>query len=148
MTDAVRAPWTVLRIVRRIDAPRETVFRAWTQVELFRQWFGPVVGSTPSTEFDAREGGAFRVAMKVPGMPVVFATGTFREIKQPERLVFDFGWERVPGDPADTRVTVEFHDRGSTTELVLTQERFPRRWERAFHLFGWSACFRRLRRLV
>ena len=93
----------MLRIVRTIDAPRETVFRAWTEVELFRQWFGPVAGSTPSVEFDAREGGAFRVAMKVPGTPVVFAMGTFREINPPERLVFDFGWERVPGHPADTR---------------------------------------------
>lgn len=148
MTDAGRPAWAVLRIVRTIDAPRETVFRAWTEVELFRQWFGPVAGSTPSVEFDAREGGAFRVAMKVPGTPVVFAMGTFREINPPERLVFDFGWERVPGHPADTRVTVEFHDRGSATELVLTQERFPRRWEQTFHRVGWSACFKRLDRLT
>lgn len=138
----------MLRVARTIEASREAVFEAWTDAELFGQWFGPVVGSSPSVAVDARAGGGFRVAMKTPGVPVIYAVGTFHEVRPPERLVFDLRWEHFRGDPADTRVTVEFHERGSSTEVVVTQQRFPRRWERTFHRIGWGASLRRLARVA
>jgi uncharacterized protein YndB with AHSA1/START domain len=47
----------VVQITRRFPVPREAVFSAWTEPELFRQWFTPPDGISPSAELDVRPGG-------------------------------------------------------------------------------------------
>jgi uncharacterized protein YndB with AHSA1/START domain len=63
-------------------------------------------------------------------------------MSRPDRLVFTWGWEG--GLPADTVVTIEFHPRGSATEVVLTHTRFPTEAYRDEHLKGWAGCLDRL----
>jgi uncharacterized protein YndB with AHSA1/START domain len=77
--------------------------------------------------------------------------GRYVEISPPERLVFTFGWENFPTvhvDPDATTVTVEFHERGDGTEVVLTHERQPSHRIRAFHSYGWKGSLRKLGALL
>jgi uncharacterized protein YndB with AHSA1/START domain len=153
--------WTVLQVRRTFAAPRERVFEAWLDPELLRQWLTGPRGRSPHAEVDARVGGGFRISMTsrfgdlwalLPGQTgVVYMVGRYLEITCPERLVFTVGWEEFPTihlDREATTVTVEFHERGEETELVLTHERQPSRRVRAFHSYGWKGSLRKLDRVL
>jgi uncharacterized protein YndB with AHSA1/START domain len=155
------AGWTVLQLRRTFEAPRERVFQAWIDPELLRQWLTGPGGKSPHAEVDARVGGEFRITMTSPvGQALrrlssyqgyAHMVGRYREITPPERLVFTVGWEDFPTvhmDREASTVTVEFHEKGDQTELVLTHERQPNRRIRAFHRIGWSASLRKLDKVV
>lgn len=55
-----------LVLTRDIDAPREKLFRAWTQPELLKQWFAPLPFTTPHAELDVRPGGSSVIVMRGP----------------------------------------------------------------------------------
>ncbi|MBI3127030.1 MAG: SRPBCC domain-containing protein [Candidatus Tectomicrobia bacterium] len=131
-----------LRLVRTFEAPRERVFRAWTDPEALKEWYGPDGWSTPSAEVDLRAGGGYRITMKGPEGEEIRLSGTFREVRPPERLVYTWNWEKFHldlGGLGETLVTVEFHERGGATELILTHERFPRAETRDLHGGGWAS---------
>ncbi len=75
-------------ITREIDAPRELVFKAWTDARQLAQWWGPRGFTNPVCEWDARPGKAIRVVMRAPNGNEHPMGGEFREIVPPERLVF------------------------------------------------------------
>jgi uncharacterized protein YndB with AHSA1/START domain len=122
-----------LVIERVFDAPPEQVWRAWTEPEHIKQWWGPKDFTAPSIESDFREGGSYLWAMKSPDGTTYWSTGTFHEIVAPERLVVtdSFADEQgnvVPpshygmeGDhPMEGRVTVTFEELdGDRTKLTL-----------------------------
>jgi uncharacterized protein YndB with AHSA1/START domain len=66
--------------------------------------------------------------------------GTYREVTPPEKLVFTWTWEDTPGF-GETQVTVDFHERGTFTEVVLTHEFFPDSVACQHHTEGWNGCF-------
>jgi uncharacterized protein YndB with AHSA1/START domain len=134
---------TFLHLRRTFAARREDVFRAWTEADLFSQWFKAPQGSS-SVDIDARPGGTFRVEMKSPVAPTVRAAGTYLEVLPPERLVFTLTWDGFPFDAGETLVTVEFVARGEMTEVALIHERQPSRLVHVAHWMGWRACLRRL----
>lgn len=146
MATAEPAAGTTLHISRVIDAPRERVFHAWTDPELVPQWFGVRVPRASAAELDLRVGGTFRIGGKNPlGGGGWRCVGTYLEVVPPERLVYTFGWEgRGLSNMGESLVTVEFRDRGDTTEIVLTHERNPTRGVRAYHSFGWRSSLKRL----
>lgn len=128
-----------LRLTRVFNAPREKVWRAWTDPEEMKHWFGPKGYTTPRIEMDFRPGGHYRIAMQPPEGEVFYLNGVFQEIRPPERLAYTFQWEKGTWDYPETLVTVEFRDRGAQTELVLTQERFPEEKMRDDHGGGWTS---------
>lgn len=68
MANPKTSPATTLRVARSFAAPREKVFRAWTDPEELKKWFGPVGYSTLIAEVDLRVGGKYRLGMrKLPG---------------------------------------------------------------------------------
>src|ERR1700722_3962453 len=69
-----------LKITRVFDAPREVVFKAWTDPKLLAQWWGPKGFTNPVCELDARPGGAIRVHMRGPDGTVYPMGGMFHEI--------------------------------------------------------------------
>lgn len=73
--------------------------------------------------------------------------GTYREVDPPKRLAYTWRWESDPDSP-DTLVTVEFRDRGGSTDVVLTHELFPNEEARRQHDQGWTACLEKLAQLV
>ena len=140
---------TTLQISRTFAAPRQKVFEAWTEPEKLNQWLCRVTAghSTKLLEMDVRVGGRYRLEVTNPDGTRVLLSGTYREIKSPERLVFTWQWEGDP-DFGETLVTVDFHARGSSTELVLTHERFLNRERRDRHAAGWNGCFDTLKELL
>jgi uncharacterized protein YndB with AHSA1/START domain len=138
-----------LNLTRTYSAPRDDVFRAWTEPEALKRWFAPSDEfSTPIAEVDLRVGGAYRIGMKPPDQEDMFiVVGTYREVQPPERLVFTWSWEEGI-DVGETLVTVEFRDLGDSTEVVLTHELFPNEQARDKHIEGWSGCLERLEKIL
>ena len=113
-------------IVRVFDAPRELVFKAWTEPERFAAWFGEHGSSIPLERItmDARPGGAWSAVMlHGPDRIEIPFAGEFREVVEPERVVLTLA---EPDDPhaADNVevLTAEFRDLGDgRTEMTFTQ---------------------------
>ena len=144
-----------LEIKRLIKAPRERVFEAWTNAEQLKKWFGPDEDIVVSqTKVDLRAGGKYRIQMKKTDGEFHTATGTYREVKPPERLVFTWAWEKDGSEPdfgevepTEMLVTLEFLPRGQQTELVFMQENFASVESRDRHEHGWGGCFDKLAKL-
>jgi uncharacterized protein YndB with AHSA1/START domain len=134
-------PETALQIRRTFAAPRERVYRAWTDAKQFALWFHPTADySTVITQMDLRTGGAYKLEMHHKGGNVSKLTGTYKEVKPPEKLVFTWRWQHFDGAP-ETVVTVEFHDLGGSTEILLTHSNFTNLEDRNKHNEGWTGCF-------
>jgi len=76
-----------LVLTRIIDAPREKLFRAWTDAELLKQWFAPLPYTTPVAELDVRPGGANLIVMRGPDGQDLPNRGVYLEVVENERLV-------------------------------------------------------------
>jgi len=136
-----------LRVVRRFEAPRERVFRAFTDPAEIPLWFGPEGGPAWIVRLDLREGGAFSFRGTHRGDEWE-VRGTYREVRVPERVVFT--WVEVEaGRPSvESLVTAEFRDLGGKTEVVLTHERDVDEKQRRGHEEGWKGCFERIEKLI
>ena len=82
-----------LVVTRVIDAPRRLVFKAWTQPEHIARWWGPQGFTTIHCDMDIRVGGTYRFGMRSPQGTEHWKRGVYREIVEPERIVFTFAWE-------------------------------------------------------
>ncbi len=134
-----------LQLKRTFPASREKVWKAWTTPEALKRWFAPSDEySTPTAQVDLRVGGGYRIEIHAPDGKPHIVVGTYEEILAPEKLVFTWSWEGGPVQ--DTRVTLEFHDRGKETEIVLTHELFPDEKARQDHTEGWNGCLGNLER--
>lgn len=115
-----RDPREGLVFTRTIDAPRERVFRAWTDPKQFKQWWGPDGFTTPVAEMDVRPGGEMRVEMRGPDGTVYPNTGTFREVVEPERIVVT---TRLLDDGGNVLIedlnAVTFAETDGKTDLTL-----------------------------
>ncbi len=138
-----------LVIRRTFAAPRARVYAAWTEPEQMRRWAGPEGFSVPEMEQDPRVGGTYRMTMQQPDGERISVRGVFREIEPPERISYTWRWEEdTPEAEIETLVTVEFHDRGAETELVLTHDRFVSEESRAGHEGGWNSALDELGRFL
>lgn len=77
-----------LTTTRILNAPRELVFKVWTDPKHLAQWWGPRGFTAPVCEVDLKPGGKIRIHMDHPQFPNHWMTGFFHEIVAPERLVF------------------------------------------------------------
>jgi uncharacterized protein YndB with AHSA1/START domain len=137
-------------IVRRtISAPRARVWEAWTQPEQMRRWAGPGAVVAKEFEADVRVGGSYHIVMQPPDDEAMVVRGTYRELREPERLCYTWAWdEDNPEDRVETLITVEFHDLGDKTEIVLTQEGFASEESRNNHGGGWNGALDKLEALL
>ena len=144
MTDIDR-----VRVTRVIDAPRHEVFRAWTDPEILKAWWGPGAFTCPEAEVDLRPGGDYRLVMQpTSGEPMVLA-GTYREVDAPSRLVYTWRWATGPAATGDeSLVTVEFVDAGDRTEVRLSHEDFPPDHGPAPYALGWDGGLEKLEALL
>jgi uncharacterized protein YndB with AHSA1/START domain len=135
-----------ITITRVFDAPRELVFKAWTEPERFVTWFGPADTEVPlsTVSMDVRPGGAWRATMLAgPGRHQIHWKGVYHEVVAPERLVFTItdqpeGEHEVVtvllSDLGDDKTEMVFHQGGGH----LTPEEYPRAKQ------GWSSFFDRM----
>jgi uncharacterized protein YndB with AHSA1/START domain len=110
-----------LVIERIFDAPRELVFRAWTDPKHMGRWWGPHGFTNPVCELDVRPGGAIRIDMTGPDGVVYPMNGVFHEIVEPERLVFTSSAfaDQDGHDQLEVRNTITFADEGGKTKLTV-----------------------------
>jgi uncharacterized protein YndB with AHSA1/START domain len=134
-----------ISITRVFAAPRERVWREWTEPERFADWFGGGDTQVPlaSVSMDVRKGGAWRATMLVgPGRREIRWKGEYREVVAPERLVFTLS-DRP--DEVYALVTVVLTDLGDgRTQMRFSQRGGPPpdQWRRARD--GWSSFFDRI----
>jgi uncharacterized protein YndB with AHSA1/START domain len=138
---ATKAATGELVISRVFDAPRGVVFKAWTDPEHLARWWGPQGFATISCVMDVRPGGAWCRSMRSPDGREHRKRGVYREVVEPERLVFTYATEGVDGEPGhQTLVTVTFADFGGKTKLTLHQAVFESVAARDSHEGGWTSC--------
>ncbi|HLX42663.1 MAG TPA: SRPBCC domain-containing protein [Bryobacteraceae bacterium] len=134
-----------LLIKRVFDAPRQLVFDAWTKPEHLARWQGAPEGFTVSShDVDLRPGGAYRLCMRSPEGVDHWLQGVYREVVDPERLVFTHVWlddRKQPGP--ETVVTITLADLGGKTELTLHQTGFKAVQSRDGHYTGWTSTLDR-----
>src|SRR6476661_2547568 len=96
-----------ITIIREFDAPRERVFRAWTDPELYAQWVGPRSVGTTIARWDARTGGEWAFANTRGGEEIASFYGSFHEVRAPQRLVWTFTYEGAPDGVSLETMTFE-----------------------------------------
>jgi uncharacterized protein YndB with AHSA1/START domain len=103
---------------RVFDAPRELVFKVWTDPKHIVEWWGPIGFRTENIEMDARVGGEWRLVMHGPDGRDYKNRIAYREVVPPERLVYHHG-----GDGSSVRfeVTVTFEEEDGGTRLTMRQ---------------------------
>ena len=116
VTDAAEP---VLVVRRQIAVPRERVFQAWLDSESLAHWMRPGNFTHSIVTIDPRVGGGFRIVMagRTDGGDHEHS-GEYLAIEPPSLL--SFTWISKATDHKPTVVTIEFHERGTGTELVLT----------------------------
>jgi len=137
-------PATAVQVTRTFAAPRERVFRAWTDAKELALWFAPSTEyTTIVTELDLRVGGKYKLEMHHKAGNVHTINGTYRMIKPPEKLVYTWRWQHDTAGP-DSVVSIEFRDLGGSTEVCLTHEHLPTAEAREKHSHGWNGCLEQL----
>ena len=142
MTDAPNAEptWSLDReivLTRVFDAPRELVYRAWTDPEHIQRWFGPKDYTCTTHAIDMRVGGMWRFDMLGPD--VLDATGTarkrypnrmtFLQMKAPELLVFDHS-DDSENDPHKSHVRITFDSQSNGKTVVTMRQLHPTKAQR------------------
>ena len=143
-----------LVLTRLINAPREKVYRAWTQPELLKQWFAPKPYTTPIVEMDVRPGGSAYFVMRGPDGKDLPNRGVYLEVVPNEKLVstdaYVTAWE--PSEKPFMTLILTFEDEGGKTRYTAR----VRHWmvadreaheKMGFH-GGWGLCTDQLEALV
>jgi uncharacterized protein YndB with AHSA1/START domain len=131
----------VLVVRRQIAVPRARVFEAWLDSESLAHWMRPGDCTNARVTVDPRVGGGFRIVMEGPTHGVVEHHGEYLAIEPPSLL--SFTWISRPTEHKPTVVTIEFHERGAGTELVLTHRGLPPKAVEG-HRKGWTDIVRLL----
>ena len=135
-----------LSLVRTIKASPEKVFAAWTEPKTLKKWMSPTEQMEVAVaETDLRVGGRYRIVMREPDGKEHKIAGVYKEIENPKKIAFTWGWEGSP--EAETLVTVELRKKGAATELTLTHFKFADDKTRDMHNQGWVGCIGRLENL-
>ena len=133
-----------LRIERSYAAAPEKVWRAWTDPQALRQWFGPGPGETVSlAELDLRVGGRFRIVFGGPQGTAHECAGIYREVVPNRKLAFTWCWPNSTPERVSL-VTILFKPAAGGTELEFLHEQFFDQAARDGHQRGWSAAFAKL----
>lgn len=132
-----------LTLTRVFDAPRELVFRCWTDPDQLAGWWGPTGFTAASVTVNATEGGSWRTCIRSAERGEEYwASGVYLEIVPPRRLVFSFAWDTRDDQPVeDTLVTVTFAERDGKTEMTFHQSGFGTAASRDGHADGWRETF-------
>jgi uncharacterized protein YndB with AHSA1/START domain len=144
-------------ITRIFDAPRELVFKAWTDPAHLMKWWSPKGSTTPHASVDLRVGGEFRFCMRFPDGREGWGKGIYREIVVPEKIVYrthltdaegnvlkaPFG-KTISGELPESIVTATFEDLSGKTKLTLhhTVTEFHPHRDQMYE--GWTQMFDKL----
>jgi uncharacterized protein YndB with AHSA1/START domain len=147
----------VLVITRVFDAPRELVWKAWTECKRVMLWWGPKGFTTPFCKIDLRVGGVYHNCMRSPEGRDYWSTGIYREIVPLERMVCTDSFADKEGNvvpatnygmsadfPLEMLVKVTFEEVGGKTKLTLTHVGLPSGEDFDNCRTGWNESFDKL----
>lgn len=125
-------------ITRIIDAPPALVWKAWTEPEHFKKWWGPKDCTSPACKIDLRVGGKYLFCMKTKDGQKIWSTGTYKEIIPHEKLVFSHSFADEKGNvvPAifygfegdfqlEMEIMVTLQENNGKTKMILRQIGMP-----------------------
>ena len=137
-----------LKMQRTFDAPRDLVWRAWSNPEILVLWMGPVEWPAVSATSDFRVGGAWRICLRSPTTGEnLWQGGVYTEIDAPRRLAFTFKWDESheDGPPVDTQVTVDLSETlDGQTIMDFIHEGLKSEQSLTGHRHGWTSTADRL----
>ena len=154
--EIIQSEQTDLVITRIFDAPRELVWKAWTEPEHMKKWWGPKGYTCPDCIIDFRIGGKYLFSMQDAKGNKIWSTGEFREIIDPEKIVItdSFADEKgniVPsehygmkGIPMEMIVTVLLEDENGKTKMTMTHAGLPAGEHMEGANDGWNTSFDKL----
>ena len=141
-----------LVITREFDAPVEVVWKAWTEPEAYKKWWGPKDFTCPTAHLDVRVGGKFLSSMRAADGQEFWATGVYKEIIPLRKLVFTDSFADAQGNvvpsthygmagiPLEMLVTVAFERVGGKTRMTMTHAGLPSEHARDASA-GWNESF-------
>lgn len=127
-----------LVVRRRIKAPAETLFRAWTEPAQLVAWWGPRPVKCSHAEVELRTGGRYVLVHELPDGGTITIHGEFLVVDAPHKLVYT--WLSDEGAAEKSLVTVRFEPHGDTTEIVIVHQDIPDEAARDSHEKGWLGC--------
>jgi uncharacterized protein YndB with AHSA1/START domain len=149
-----------LIVTRIIDAPLELVWRAWTDPEHVKRWWGPKDYTSPTCKIDLRVGGKYVFCMRAPkeqGGQDTYSAGVYRKIVPMERLEFsqniaDKDGNKIdptqigmpPDFPKEMHMVIVFKAKGDMTELTIRVENAPVGQMFVYALAGWHQSMDKL----
>lgn len=156
-SDATNAGAREIVITRVFDAPRELVWRAWTEPEHLMRWWGPKGYTSPACKIDLRVGGKYLFCMRSSEGQEFWSTGVYREIVPPERLVMTDSFADKDGNvvpashygfgedfPLELQVTLTFEEQEGKTKMTLRHVGFPAGEMSEMAGQGWNESFDKL----
>jgi uncharacterized protein YndB with AHSA1/START domain len=137
-----------LTFKRRLNAPPEKVYAAWTDPEKIVRWFGraDLKSETMRAVIDARVGGHYRINFDVESGERFEVGGVYREVVPNERLVFSWAWHTTP--ERESEVTVTLRPDGDGTLLTVHHAQLFDEAAREGHERGWLGGLDKLEKLV
>jgi uncharacterized protein YndB with AHSA1/START domain len=158
---AAMASSKALIITRVFDAPRELVWKAWTEPKHLMKWWGPKEFTCPVCKIDFRVGGSFHYCMRSPEGKDYWGTGVYKEIRRFEKIVVTdsfadkfgnvvpataYGFE---GDfPLELLITITFEKLKGKVKLTLRHDGFPVGKHKDMANTGWNESLDKLRELL
>ena len=134
-----------LTLKRRLNAPAEKVYAAWTDPRKIVKWFGPDAGPVTKAEIDLRVGGTYTIAFNTEDGEHHQVGGIYREVVPNERLVFTWAWHTMKERESLVTVTIKRDGEGSI--LTLLHEKFFDEAARDGHSRGWNGSLDKLEKL-
>jgi uncharacterized protein YndB with AHSA1/START domain len=135
-----------LSLARKFNSPPEKVWRAWTDPQALKHWFGPDAGKVSLAETDVRVGGRFHVVFSTLDGDQHDVSGVYREVQPHRKLVFTWAWKSTP--ERVSLVTLTFRPSGGGTEFSMLHEQFFDVAARDRHEFGWTGSLAKLERYL
>ena len=144
-------------ITHTFNASREEVWKALTDPEWLKRWWGPKNFTAPFMNSDLQLGGKYLYSMKSPDGRIYWSTGVFKEVDPPNRLVFSDSFADVKGNvisptslgfepsfPMETEVDIVLEDQNGKTKLTLTRQALPSEKDEKDTAEGWNESFEKM----